>query len=157
MLLVLQINGCESPHVLAPRSGRGKRTVRRADELKEKFIALVVTRTRIEETLLRHLEAFAKGDLDVLMSDYCEDAVLITPDGILRGGGEIETFFEELLANFSPGSTFEVSQCTAERTTAYIVWSGRSEHLDIPFATETFMVRDGRILTQTFTSQMYPR
>ena len=120
-------------------------------------MALVVTRTRIEETLLRHAEAFAKGDLDAFMSDYCEQAVLITPDGILRGRGEIRTFFEELLAVFLPGSTFEVSQCTTERTMAYIVWSGRSEHVDIPFATETFMVRDGKILTQTFTSQMHLR
>ena len=83
-----------------------------------------MTRTRIEETLLRHVEAFAKGDLDALVSDYCEDAVLITPDGILRGRGEFATFFEELLAVFLPGSTFEVSQCTTERTMAYIVWSG---------------------------------
>lgn len=120
-------------------------------------MALVVTRTRTEETLLRHVEAFAKGDLDALMSDYCEDAALITPDGILRGRGEIRTFFEELLAVFLPGSTFEVSQCTTERTIAYIVWSGRSEHVDIPFATETFMVRDGKILTQTFTLQMHLR
>ena len=106
---------------------------------------------------MRHVEAFAKGDLDVLLSDYCEDAVLITPDSILRGRGEIETFFEEFLADFPPSSTFEMSQCTVERTTAYIVWSGRSEDRDIPFATETFMIRDGRILTQTFTSQMYLR
>ena len=120
-------------------------------------MALAKTSTRSEETLLHHVEAFAKGDLDALMSDYCEDAVLVTPDGILRGSGEIETFFEEFLADFPPSSTFELSQCTAERTMAYIVWSGRSEHLDIPFATETFMVRDGKILTQTFTSQMYPR
>ncbi len=120
-------------------------------------MALVVTRTRIEETLLRHVEAFAKGDLDALMSDYCEDAVLITPDGILRGRGEIVTFFEDLLADFPPGSTFEVSQSIGERTIAYIVWSGSSEHLDIPFATETFMVRDGRILMQPFTTQMYLR
>lgn len=106
---------------------------------------------------MRRVEAFAKGDLDVLMSDYCEDAVLVTPDGILRGRGEIETFFEELLANFPPDSTFEVSQHIVQKTIAYIVWSGRSEHLDIPFATETFVVRDGRILPQTFTSQMYLR
>lgn len=65
-------------------------------ELEEKFMALVRTSTRIEQTLLRHVEAFAKGDLDALMSDYCQDAVLITPDGVLRGSGEIETFFEEL-------------------------------------------------------------
>ena len=118
---------------------------------------VLTTSTRIEETLFHHVEAFAKGDLDAHMSDYCEDAVLITPDGILRGSGEIETFFEEFLASFPPGSTFEASQRIVERTMAYIVWSGRSEHLDTPFATETFMVRDGKILMQTFTSQMYPR
>ena len=36
---------------------------------------------------MRRVEAFAKGDLDVLLSDYCEDALLITPDSILEDVG----------------------------------------------------------------------
>lgn len=114
----------------------------------------------IEETLLRHVQAFAEGDLDALMSDYCDDAVLITRDGVLQGSEEIRTFFEKFLAELPPGSMLEASQRIAERTIAYIVWSGwrsPSDQLDLPFATETLIVREGRILTQTFTAQMVRR
>ncbi len=118
-------------------------------------MTLARTSTAIEETLSRHIEAFAEGDLNALMSDYCETAVLITPDGIFRGSEAIKTFFEGFMANLPCGSTFKVLQRIAERTMAYIVWSGRSERIEIPFTTETFIVRDGKILTQTVTSQMY--
>jgi len=37
---------------------------------------------------------------------------------------------------------------------AYIVWSGESGKLKIPFATDTLIVRDGKIVAQTFAAQM---
>ena len=40
-------------------------------------MAVARTSTRIEQTLLRHIEAFAKGDLDALMSDYVVETVPI--------------------------------------------------------------------------------
>ncbi len=112
---------------------------------------------RTAGTLLHHVEAFTRGDLDALMSDYCDDAVLIAQDGVYRGSGEIRAFFEKFLAELPAGSVLEASQRIAERTIAYVVWSGRrspSERLDLPFAIETLIVREGRILTQTFTAHM---
>jgi ketosteroid isomerase-like protein len=109
---------------------------------------------RTEETLLKHLQAFGNGDVDAIMTDYDEAAVLIMPDGPLRGRAEIRSGFESLLADLPPGSTLEVSKQIVEGEIAYIVWSGESERLKIPFATDTFVVRDGKIVAQTFTPQM---
>ncbi len=110
---------------------------------------------RTEETLLKHLQAFGNGDVDAIMTDYDEAAVLIMPDGPLRGTVEIRSGFESLLADLPPGSTtLEVSKQIVEGEIAYIVWSGESEKLKIPFATDTFVVRDGKIVAQTFTPQM---
>ncbi len=109
---------------------------------------------RTEETLLKHLQAFGNGDVDAIMTDYDEAAVLIMPDGPLRGRAEIRSGFESLLADLPPGSTLEVSKQIVEGEIAYIVWSGESEKLKIPFATDTFVVRDGKIVAQTFTPQM---
>jgi ketosteroid isomerase-like protein len=113
------------------------------------------TGKRTEETLLKHLEAFGSGDVDAIMTDYDEAAVMIMPDGTtLRGKAEIRSGFESLMADLPPGSTMEVSKQIVEGEIAYIVWSGESEKLKIPFATDTFVVRDGKIVAQTFTAQM---
>jgi ketosteroid isomerase-like protein len=107
-----------------------------------------------EQTLQNHLRAFGQGDVDAIMGEYSEDAVFITPDGVLRGEGELRAFTEEVVAGFPPGSAFELSQQIVEGEIAYIIWSGESERLKIPFATETLIVRAGKIVAQTFAAQM---
>lgn len=109
---------------------------------------------RTEETLQKHLQAFGSGDVDAVMADYDETAVLIMPDGPLHGTAEIRSGFESLLADLPPGSTLEISKQIVEGEIAYIVWSGESEKVKIPFATDTFVVRDGKIVAQTFSAQM---
>jgi hypothetical protein len=47
-----------------------------------------------------------------------------------------------------------VSKQIVEGEIAYIVWLGESEKIKIPFATDTFVVRDGKIVAQTFTPQI---
>jgi len=101
-----------------------------------------------EQTLLDHVQAFGSGDVDAIMADYHENAVFITPDSVLRRSAEIRTFFEGLVADF------EISQQLIEGDLACVVWSGESEKLKIPFATDTLIVRDGKISAQTFAAQM---
>jgi SnoaL-like domain len=109
---------------------------------------------RTEETLQKHLQAFGSGDVDAVMADYDETAVFIKQDGTLRGTDEIRSFFETLVADLPPGSTLDVSEQIVEEEIAYIVWSGESEKVKIPFATDTFIVRDGKIVAQTLAAQM---
>ena len=109
---------------------------------------------RTEQTLLNHLQAFGRGDVDAIMTDYDEAAVFIKQDGTLRGTDEIRSFFESLVADLPPGSALDVSEQIVEEDIAYIVWSGESEKVKIPFATDTFIVRDGKIVAQTLAAQM---
>ncbi len=44
-----------------------------------------------EQTLLHHWQAFGAGDVETIMSDYATDAVLITPDGTLKGSARIRS------------------------------------------------------------------
>lgn len=112
------------------------------------------TSQQTEQTLHNHLQAAEQGDVDAIVADYAEDAVIFTPDGILRGRDEIRSLFEELVADFPPGSTVEMKQQIVDGELAYLVWAGASEKLDIPLATDTLIVRDGKIVMQTFTAQM---
>ena len=104
--------------------------------------------------MANHLHAFGSGDVDAIMADYHEDAVFITPEGALRGSGEIRPLFVSLVADLPPGSALEVCQQIIEGEIAYLVWSGESGKLKIPFATDTLIIRDGKIVAQTFASQM---
>ena len=45
-----------------------------------------------QEVFQHHAEALGAGDLDGIVEDYSDDAVFITPDGIKRGKGGIDTF-----------------------------------------------------------------
>jgi hypothetical protein len=119
-----------------------------------RFAVLSEIGKRTEETLRKHLQAFGSGDVDAVMTDYDEAAVFIKQDGTLRGTDEIRSFFESLVADLPPGSALDVSEQIVEEDIAYIVWSGESEKVKIPFATDTFIVRDGKIVAQTLAAQM---
>lgn len=112
-----------------------------------------------EATLGHHLGAFGAGDVDEIMRDYTEDSVIITPDGPLRGLSEIRPFFEQLTTEIAPpgGYKFEMVQQAVEGEVAYIAWSLESEKYNIPLGSDTFIVRGGKIVTQTFAGQVLPR
>jgi hypothetical protein len=40
---------------------------------------------------------------------------------------------------------------------AYIVWKADTPSLDVPLGTDTFVVRDGKIVVQTFAGQLIPK
>jgi len=52
-----------------------------------------------QEVFQHHAEALGAGDLDEIVDDYSDDAVLITPDGVMRGKDGIREAFTRLLAD----------------------------------------------------------
>ena len=51
---------------------------------------------------------------------------------------------------FPPGSKFEMIKQIIDGEIAYIVWTLESEQVKVILGTDTFVIRDGKILTQTF-------
>jgi ketosteroid isomerase-like protein len=109
-----------------------------------------------EQTLRHHLQAFGAGDVEAIMADYTEDAVLISPDGTLRGHAQIRALFEQMFATmFPPDSTaLNLVKQVVEGDIAYILWSARSAHYQAPWGTDTFVMRDGKIVAQTLAAQL---
>ncbi len=103
-----------------------------------------------EATLAHHLEAFGKGDVDDILSDYTAESKIFTPDGAVEGTAAIRPFFEKLVGMFPPGSKFEMIKQIVDGETAYIVWTAESEKVKVVLGTDTFLFRDGKIMTQTF-------
>jgi hypothetical protein len=108
--------------------------------------------------LAHHLESLVDGDIDAIMSDYSDSSVLITPDGPLRGLSEIRRLFSKITVNVLPaGSEFEVLRKEIEGDVAYTVWRGASAYFNFLIGTDTFIIRDDKIVCQTFAAQIQPK
>jgi len=115
--------------------------------------------TQVDTTRLileHHLAALAAGNLDDLLSDYTDDSTLIGPEGAVQGRQPIRGFFESGLASlFKPGTyEFTMDAMHVAGDVAYIVWHANCAAADIVLGTDTFLIRDGKIVVQTFAGKI---
>ena len=111
-----------------------------------------------KDVLDHHLKAFDQGDLNEILSDYAPDAVLFTKDGAFKGFEAIRPLFEALIAEFGkPGATFHMKQQLVEGDFAYIFWTAETADNVYELATDTFVVREGKIVAQSFTAKITPK
>jgi ketosteroid isomerase-like protein len=107
------------------------------------------------DVLDRHLNSFAKYDLDAIAADYSSDAVLFTPNGPLKGPAEIKPLFQTLISEFvKPGSSFTIQHRSIEGDHGYILWTAETADNSYEFATDTFVVRNGKIVAQSFAAKI---
>ncbi len=112
--------------------------------------AKAVRPTSTESVLQNHLRAATVG-VEAVMQDYTDDSVLITHDATYRGLVEIRRFFTALFREL-PAGFFDAMKMIRQEIAgevAYILWERRPI---ISQATDTFVVRNGKILFQTFTA-----
>ena len=110
------------------------------------------------DVLDRHLKSFADRDVEGVMADYSPEAVLFVPDGPLLGSDAIRPLFQALVSEFAkPGSSFAIEQQYIEGDHAYILWSVETADNWYEFATDTFVVRNGKIVAQSFAAKIRPK
>jgi ketosteroid isomerase-like protein len=104
-----------------------------------------------EQTLKHHLDAFFRKSIDGVVADYAEDAVFLIQAGPLRGVAEIRQFFTRFIDTLPAGflEAFRMHTQEFDGELGYIVWDALPW---VEFATDTFVVRDGRIRFQTFAA-----
>lgn len=111
-----------------------------------------------EEVVEQHLRCFFAGDLEGILSDYAPDAIFFTPEGPLRGADEIRTLFQAMMAEFGkPGAAFSMKHQCIEGDYAYILWTAETADNVYELGTDTFVVRDGKIVAQSFTRKTMPK
>jgi hypothetical protein len=109
-----------------------------------------------QAVLTHHLNCF--GDLAGTMADYTTESSFFTPDGLLRGSEAIRGFFARLFEEFAkPGMSFEMLRQEVHGDTAYIVWKAETADNRFELGTDTFIVRNGKIVTQTFAGKISPK
>ena len=114
--------------------------------------------TTTKDIINHHLHAFAERDLQGVLSDYAPDAVFFTSQGPLRGLVAIRPLFQTLIAEFSkPGAVFSMKQQLIEGDYAYILWGAETADNVYELGTDTFVVRGGKIVAQSFTGKITPK
>jgi len=101
-----------------------------------------------QEVFQHHVEALGAEDLDGIVSDYADDAIFITPDGILRGKDGVRKGFEKLLSDV-PGARWELPTMLFEDDILLLEWKAESEKVKADDGIDTFVFRDGLIRVQT--------
>lgn len=97
----------------------------------------------------RHLEAFRLGDVDRTLADYATDAIIINGTGsVIKGHAEIHESFVQVYRDYFPDGTrnITIDELAVHGEAAYIRWRAKNAIM----ATDTLIVRDGKIVIQTF-------
>jgi ketosteroid isomerase-like protein len=110
------------------------------------------------DVLTHHLDCFGNGDLAGTMADYTDESRFFTPDGLLRGSEAIRRFFAKMFEEFAkPGMSFEMIRQEVCGDAAYIVWKAETADSRFEVGSDTFIVQDGKIATQTFAGKISPK
>jgi ketosteroid isomerase-like protein len=101
-----------------------------------------------QEVFAHHAEVLIGGDLEGIVSDYADDAVFITPAGVLRGKDGVREGFTKLLSDV-PKADWDVPTQFSEGDVLFIGWSAKAEKTRVGDGIDTFVFRDGEITVQT--------
>lgn len=115
------------------------------------------TQSSVTETVVRnHLQAFLeqKG-IAAIVNDYDENARFYSEAKIYQGKQEIHGFFSNFINSLPAGAIdrFSLRSLQVDGDIAYITWSVGA---DIPMGTDTFVVGNGKIVSQTFAMYAVP-
>ena len=110
-----------------------------------------VDESQTKEILEHHLKAFQQNDMEEMMADYTEESILVIPNGTFSGLSEIRKNFEVAFAMFPKDSTtMEVDKTVIKKDVAYILWKAKTPKFELTYGTDTFIIRDRKIVRQTY-------
>jgi ketosteroid isomerase-like protein len=106
-----------------------------------------------EATLAHHMQAFGSRDVDAILQDFTPDSVIFCPDGPMRGLEAIRGFFVRELEVFTPEilNSIKVVRQDIDGEVAYLAISAGAT---LPLATDTYIVRNGKIMVETTAAYM---
>jgi ketosteroid isomerase-like protein len=111
-----------------------------------------------EEFAAARLAAFSRGDVDALVAQYTDTAIVITPQGRLEGCDQIRGMIEGIIAEFGrPGVSFELLSQHAVGPIVAFTWKAKTAANDYHLGAETYVLEAGLAAYQTFAASVTPR
>lgn len=112
------------------------------------------------KAILDHrLAAFSTGNADDIITDFADDAALIMAEGVTKGRDAIHAAYADMFSDlFKPGTySLTIDAANVEGDVAQIVWRASCATVEIPLGSDTYVVRNGKIVTQTFAAKIDPK
>ncbi len=110
-----------------------------------------ISEAKTKEVLAHHWQAFIQNNMEEVMADYTQESVLITPDRTYKGLKEIQENFKNAYQTFPrERTTFGLNKSVIAGEVGYILWQAKTPTLDLTYASDTFIIRDGKIISQTY-------
>jgi hypothetical protein len=107
----------------------------------------MVSRTP-REVFQHHAQALGAEDLEGIVSDYTDDALFITPEGVRRGKQGVRDAFTKLLSDV-PQAKWELPTQIYEDDILLLEWKAESGKARVEDGIDTFVFSDGLIRVQT--------
>ncbi len=104
------------------------------------------------QILHHHNKAVLSKNYKEIISDYAEDALLITPDGAFKGKRAIRDFLKNNFLKKMPNIKFIKASnnfLLIEEDTLLVRWSAESDIATISNGVDTFIFKDSKIWRQT--------
>ncbi|MFG3531131.1 nuclear transport factor 2 family protein [Streptomyces sp. NPDC047917] len=100
-----------------------------------------------QEVFADHGRRLGTGDLDLIAASYTEDAVFVTPEGILTGHQGVREGIGRLLADLPDADWQLVPQFAGD--VLFLTWTATTATHEVTDGVDTFVFRDGLISAQT--------
>ncbi len=110
--------------------------------------ALAQTATTPAEIVQRHMQFAASGDVDSMMGDYADDAVVLTAGSALQGKAAIRALFTNMLANPAARTAIKPTKVWAEGGVGFVTWERNAGTPTADKGGDSFVVRNGKIEVQ---------
>lgn len=89
-------------------------------------------------------------------ANFTDDCLFVTNYGVYRGlDGALH--LAGILESELPKGQYDYQTVTVEDDIGFLVWTGTSENSTVPWGTDTYVFRDGKIAAMTFHYAVEPR
>ena len=100
-----------------------------------------------EEVFAHHGQSLGAEDLEEIIADYADDAVLVVQRKVYRGKDGAREVFTQLLSDV-PQAEWELDQTFADDV-LYLEWKATGGGRKVDNGIDTFIFKDGMIRVQT--------
>lgn len=108
---------------------------------------------RTEAVMARNEAAFGRGDLDAVLANYAEDALLVRPGKVHRGRAEIRGMFNDVFARFA-GLTPQSQTLTVAGHLALLTWTATGADGRVVSGVDSFVVEGDQIVAQSYVGAL---